>query len=248
MNKAYWIDCMDFLSDRYDRFYDLAVCDPQYGIKANHTRTGFMNHTMSQNADNKDWDNERMPAEYIRELFRVSKRVILFGYQYYSDLLPPTKGMIIWDKKNGKSVFSDCECAFDSQSTAVRMFSYKWVGLFQEDMKNPEKRIHPTQKPVALYKWIYQDYLKIKDFSGIRVLDTHLGSGSNRIAAYDLGIGWFEGCEKEKDYWERQEVRFNCHIDPVYCYNRSIKEDLENGQLNLFRKIETQRELTGSRV
>ncbi|ULQ59223.1 hypothetical protein K7I13_12070 [Brucepastera parasyntrophica] len=234
ISTIYLTDCLDYMKTVPDKYFDYAICDPQYGIKANQVRTGFMNKTFSQNADNKAWDNERMPPEYITELFRVAKRVVLWGYQYYSDLLPATCGMITWDKKNGDSVFSDAEHAFDSGGTASRMFRFQWLGLFQEDMKNPEKRIHPTQKPVALYDWIYKKYLKIKEPGKVKVFDSHLGSGSNRIAAYNIGIGEFIGCEKDADYFARQEDRFKKYTDKNYAYRASVAEDERNKQPNLF--------------
>lgn len=207
MNIVYNCDCLPFMKDIPDNYFDLAIVDPPYGIKANHNRTGFMNHTISQNADNKDWDNERMSNEWVLELLRTSKKQIIWGYQYYSDLLPPTKGMIIWDKKNGKSVFSDGEAAFQNIKNSLRIFRYKWIGLFQENMKNPEKRIHPTQKPVDLYKWILKNYAK----PGQTIFDSHVGSGSIRIACHDLGFD-FIGCELDKDYFDAQEKRFQNHI------------------------------------
>lgn len=221
MNIVHNCDCMDFMKDKPDNYYDLAICDPPYGIKANHNRTGFMNHTISQNADNKSWDSERMPKEWIDELFRVSKNQIIWGYQYYSDLLPPTKGMIIWDKENGNSVFSDGEAAYQNTKESLRIFRYKWIGLFQKNMKNPEKRIHPTQKPVDLYKWILRNYAK----PGQSIFDSHCGSGSIRIACHDMNFN-FEGCEIDKDYYERQEKRYKLHMQQSELFGKNEIQDL----------------------
>ena len=114
--------------------------------------------------------------------------------------------MIFWDKcKRGLS-FADGEIAWASFDAPVRYFSFKWNGMLQGDMKHKETRIHPTQKPVALYSWLLREFAK----PGDKILDTHVGSGSSRIACYDLGFD-FTGCELDKDYWEAQEKRFKEH-------------------------------------
>ncbi|MDC7223484.1 MAG: hypothetical protein PQJ60_07055, partial [Spirochaetales bacterium] len=157
-NEVFNKDCMDYMRELPKNCFDLALCDPPYGIKANKPRTGFKNCPVSKNSDDKSWDNSRMPKEWVDEIFRVSRFQIIFGYQYYSDLLPPTKGMIVWDKKNKESIFSDGEAAFQNIKKSLRIFPFKWNGFLQEDMENPEERIHPTQKPVALYKWILKKF------------------------------------------------------------------------------------------
>ena len=113
---------------------------------------------------------------------------------------------IVWDKDNGKNDFADCELAWTSFKSAVRKFKFRWQGMLQGDMANKEIRIHPTQKPVALYTWLLQNYAK----PGDKILDTHLGSGSSRIAAYDLDFD-FVGCEIDPDYFKAQEERFKAH-------------------------------------
>lgn len=113
---------------------------------------------------------------------------------------------IVWDKDNGDNYFADCELAYTSFKSAVRKFKYRWQGMLQESVKNKEIRIHPTQKPIALYAWIFARYAK----PGDKILDTHLGSGSSRIAAYDAGLD-FVGCEIDKDYFAAQEERFAAH-------------------------------------
>jgi site-specific DNA-methyltransferase (adenine-specific) len=109
---------------------------------------------------------------------------------------------LVWDKDNSGD-FADCELAWTSFDTSVRKFRYRWNGMLQEDMKNKEFRIHPTQKPRQLYKWILKNYAK----EGDKILDTHLGSGSSRIAAYQMGYD-FTGYEIDKEYYEAQEKRF----------------------------------------
>lgn len=226
MNVVHNCDCMEFMKEIPDKHFDLIVTDPPYGIKANHNRTGFMNHTISQNADNKSWDNERMPVEWVEQIFRISKKRIIWGYQYYSDLLPATTGMIVWDKKNGASVFSDGEAAFQDIKDSLRFFRYKWIGLFQENMKNPEKRIHPTQKPVALYKWILENYAK----PGWKIFDSHVGSGSIRIACHDLGFD-FTGCELDVDYWNAQEKRYQEHIKQTELFSKTEIQQMVFGEV-----------------
>jgi len=133
----------------------------------------------------KDWDNEPPNEEYFSELIRVSKN------------------QIVWDK-DGFGDQADCEIAWTSFKTAVRKFKYTWNGFRQQDMKNKEVRFHPTQKPVALYDWLLNNYAKPNDL----ILDTHLGSGSSRIAAYKGGFN-FVGFEIDQEYYEKQEKRFN---------------------------------------
>lgn len=112
--------------------------------------------------------------------------------------------MIVWDKGRRGLDQADCEIAWTDLKGQSRVFNFKWNGMLQEDMKHKEKRIHATQKPVALYTWRFKRYAK----RGDRILDTHLGSGSSRIAAYDLGLD-FVGCELDPTYFKLQEERFN---------------------------------------
>ena len=132
---------------------------------------------------------------------------------------------IVWNKDNGASDFADCELAWTSFKTAVRMFTWRWSGMLQQNMKNKERRIHPTQKPVALYAWLLMNYAK----EGDRILDTHLGSGSSRIAAYKLGFD-FVGCELDEYYFEAQEIRFKKE-----CLNiQTLSNGVEVVQTSLF--------------
>ena len=110
---------------------------------------------------------------------------------------------IVWDKENGENGYADCELAWTSFKYAVRKFKFKWQGMLQQNMRDKEHRIHPTPKPVALYKWLLSNYAK----PGDKILDTHLGSGSSRIAAYDLGFDFY-ATELDKDYFDAQEKRF----------------------------------------
>jgi site-specific DNA-methyltransferase (adenine-specific) len=218
MNEAHLIDCMEYMKTLPDNAFDLAVVDPPYGIGVmtmNYTKSGAV-HTHGYAAAKRrdyrkqcEWD-VRPDEKYFRELFRVSNKQIVWGGNYFSDLLPPSKGFICWDKRCNDAMtndFSDCEYAWISEGLGVaRMFRYVWNGMIQGNMKTKEERFHPTQKPIALYKWILSRYAK----PGDKILDTHLGSGSSRIAAYDMGFD-FVGCEIDKEYFDLQEKRFAEH-------------------------------------
>ena len=203
------IDCMEYMATLPDKAFDLAIVDPPYGIG----ESGANNHTRSKLAVAKDYkpfagDDLKAPdKEYFEQLMRVSKNQIIFGANHFISKIPfDSHCWIVWDKENGENDFADCELAWTSFESAVRKFEFRWAGMLQENMKNKEVRIHPTQKPVALYEWLLTNYAKESD----RILDTHLGSGSSRIAAYNLGFD-FVGCEIDKEYFDKQEERFARH-------------------------------------
>lgn len=210
LSEVFNIDCMAGMKDKPDNYWDLAICDPPYGIGED----GSKNHSRSKFAVAQDYkafsgnDAEPPATEYFNQLRRVSRNQIVWGANHFIERIGTNSPCwIVWDKDNGKNDFADCELAWSSFPTAVRRFKYTWHGMRQEDMKNKEKRIHPTQKPVALYKWLLQNYAKPCN----TILDTHLGSGSSRIAAYDLGFD-FTGIELDADYFDAQEERFARHI------------------------------------
>lgn len=210
MNVAYNVDCMEYMRTLPDKAFDLAVVDPPYGIG----ESGEKNHTRSKLTKSKDYkafsgkDEQPPPPEYFRQLSRVSKNQIIFGANHFADRLqnPASSCWIVWDKENGENDFADCELAWTSFESAARIFHFRWQGMLQGNMAHKEVRIHPTQKPVALYNWIYSRYTK----PGYKILDTHLGSGSSRIAAYDAGLD-FVGCEIDPYYFKVQEERFKEH-------------------------------------
>lgn len=210
-NIVYNCDCMEYMSGLPDKIYDLAICDIQYGIN----QGGDKNHTRGALAISKNYhsfdDTKSMPKEYHNELRRISKNQILFGANHFIDNIPHSKNSscwIVWDKENGKTNFADCELAWTSFDTATRLFKFRWNGMLQGKMgKSKEQRIHPAQKPVDLYKWLLKNYAK----PGQTIFDSHVGSGSSRIACHDMGFD-FEGCELEKEYWAAQENRFKEHI------------------------------------
>ena len=216
MNIAYNADCLAAMREMPDNAFDLAVVDPPYGIgydKAISKQGGcqFGNaKAAKKDYHTANWDKSVPCKDYFDQLFRVAKNCIIWGGNYFTEFLPPSKGFICWDKRVDNTMsndFADCEYAYMSKGLGVaRVFRYVWNGMLQGDMKNKEDRFHPTQKPVALYRWIYQRYAK----QGDKILDTHLGSGSSRIAAYDAGLD-FVGYEIDETYFRLQEERFARH-------------------------------------
>lgn len=194
-------DCVKALKRFNDKHFDLAVVDPPYGIGASKGTWGSSNKGKVTNYGKKDWDNKIPDEEYFFELMRVSKNQIVWGGNYFG--LRPSSCWLVWDKLNSAD-FADCELAWTSFETAVRKFTYRWNGMLQQNMKDKEIRIHPTQKPVALYEWIFHNYAE----QGNLILDTHLGSGSSRIAASKAGLQ-FTGFEVDAEYYDKQEKRFN---------------------------------------
>lgn len=180
-------DCMDIMRTLPDDAFDLAVCDPPYGINiGNGLGSGEKNYKMHQS-----WQFAAPSKDYFNELRRVSKNQIIWGGNYFTDILPPCDNWIIWDKKNPNLSFSEAELAWCSIHRKVRIFAYSAT------RRDDDGRFHPTQKPIALYCWLLNKYAK----PGDRILDTHLGSGSSAIAAYNLGFD-FTGIEIDKDYYD----------------------------------------------
>lgn len=195
MNIAYNMDCMEYMRSLPDKAFDLAVVDPPYGIEK-----AFKATSRIKKYGKMEIVNDAKPDKaYFAELQRVSKNQIIWGYNHLSDMLPPTKEFIFWYKHQPVDTYSDGELAWTSGTKTAKCFDYAYFGGVHADTI----RIHPTQKPVALYAWIFAKYAK----PGDKILDTHLGSGSSRIAAYDAGLD-FVGCEIDKDYFTAQEQRF----------------------------------------
>jgi site-specific DNA-methyltransferase (adenine-specific) len=195
---VYLMDCNDFMKQIPDSYFSLSVVDPPYGIGFDGQAKSTSKHGGRREKEFKGWDNEIPKEEYWSELYRVSKNQIVWGANYFTKYLPPSMGWIFWDK--GQRICnSDGELAFTSFDRALRVYEINRVHITQ----NGDTR-HPTQKPVKLYDWIFKNYAKPTD----KILDTHLGSGSSRIAAYKSGLS-FVGIELDKDYFESQEKRFN---------------------------------------
>lgn len=192
-------DCMAGMSRYPDKYFDLAVVDPPYGIE-----NAFSDSSRIRKYGQMKTVNEEKPQlGYFEELFRVSKNQIVWGYNHLSNILPATKEFIFWYKHQPVTSYSDGELAWTSFKKTAKCFDYPFFGRIGADK---DGRIHPTQKPVALYTWIFQNYAK----PGDKILDTHLGSGSSRIAAYGQGLD-FVGFEIDKQYFDLQEERFEAH-------------------------------------
>jgi site-specific DNA-methyltransferase (adenine-specific) len=202
------IDCMEYMKTVPDKHFDLGIVDPPYGINAGRRRgdTGKNKHIKQKDYDYGEWDSSPPDDEYFSELKRVSKNQIIWGGNYFN--LGASKCYIVWNKKNGDNYYADCELAWASFDSAVRMFEYRWFGFLQEKSGDAkEDRIHPTQKPVDLYRWLLKNYAK----EGDKILDTHLGSGSIAIACHDYKFE-LVGCELDKDYYEAACKRFKNHV------------------------------------
>ena len=208
ISEVYNMDCIAGMKEYPDKYFDLAIVDPPYGINiAKNGTVGGNNLSKQKDYGAKSWDNEPPKVEYFLELFRVSKNQIIWGANHFISRMPyDSSCWIVWDKNNSGN-FADCELAWTSFKSTVRKYKYTWNGMLQQDMKNKEERIHPTQKPKDLYRWILDNYAK----QGDKILDTHLGSGSSRIAAYRNGFD-FVGFEIDKDYFEAQEKRFKTEL------------------------------------
>lgn len=199
MNIAYNIDCMEYMKTLPDKAFDLCICDPPYGIEKASQATS----RIAKYGQVKSVNDFKPDKRYFDELFRVSKNQIVWGYNHLSDMLPTTKEFLFWYKHQPVDTYSDGELAWTSFTKTAKCFDYPFFGTCGADA---DKRIHPTQKPVALYEWLLTHYAK----QGDRILDTHLGSGSSRIAAYNLGFD-FVGCEIDEDYFRAQEERYQAH-------------------------------------
>jgi site-specific DNA-methyltransferase (adenine-specific) len=208
------------LMARYpDNYFDLAIVDPPYGIGAeNHA--GKKENGWKQ-WDKKNWDNQIPTQEYFEELFRVSKNQIVWGGNYMTEFLKPSMGWVIWDKGQRDFSLADGEMAWTSFNKAMRIWEYARAKTISNN------KIHPTQKPVALYKWILDKYAKIKcdhkheehyrylctdcNNGNVKILDTHLGSGSIAIACHDYGFE-LTACELDKEYYDKAIQRIQNHV------------------------------------
>jgi site-specific DNA-methyltransferase (adenine-specific) len=213
-SEVYLEDCVKALKRYADNHFDLAIVDPPYGIGADKAQNNAALSRIKAEGKSKagrgwklyhetDWDNETPTAEYWAELFRVSKNQIVWGGNYFTEYLPPKMGWILWDKGQRDFSLADGELAWTSFDKALRIFE---MSRGKALAKNNETggRFHPTQKPEMLYDWILKNYANPNDL----ILDTHLGSGSSRIAAYKGGFN-FVGFEIDQEYYEKQEKRFN---------------------------------------
>lgn len=209
------IDCMEYMKGLPDKAFELAIVDPPYGIGFDRefltmstSKTGFSGgngkRVKAKGYKTGQWDSERPGSDYFDQLFRVSKRQIIWGGNYFG--LPVSGGWIVWDKKRPEDfTLSQGELAWVSFTNSLRIFAHRWSGMLQEQMGNDkEVRNHPTQKPVRLYKWLLHNYAK----EGDKILDTHAGSRSLAIACHQMGFDHVS-CEIDLDYHEASVKRFN---------------------------------------
>ena len=204
MNIAYNADCLDAMREMPDKAFDLAVVDPPYGIGIDGQKMSINKNPKHNRKEhkNKGWDKHPPKTEYFRELERVSKNQIIWGANYFVHALQQGhKGWIVWYKGQQDLNMSDCELAYSTFDTPTRV-----VIINRGQLQRDGWTIHPTQKPVSLYAWIFSRFAK----PGDRILDTHLGSGSSRIAAWDAGLD-FVGYEIDREYFEGQEQRFKAY-------------------------------------
>ena len=203
------------LMARYpDKYFDLAIVDPPYGIGAG--KKSFQSGTRkSYSHTDKDWDDSTPTDKYWNEIFRVSKNQIVWGANYYANKLPISRGWIYWHKMVLTDNYSQGELAWTSFDCVMKFVEYKYQGNYlgfrnnitTQSSTKEETRIHPTQKPIALYKWLLDKYAK----QGDKILDTHLGSGSIAIACHDYGFE-LTACELDSEYYEKSIQRIKNHI------------------------------------
>ena len=189
-------DSLQALKAMQDKQFDLAIVDPPYGIGANKEKP----HNGWKDYGIKHWDNKTPDETFFNELRRVSKNQIVWGANYMTTYLPPSMGWIFWDKGQRNFSLADGELAYTSFDKALRVFEYSRA------KSNQENKIHATQKPVDLYKWLLKNYAE----PGSKILDTHLGSGSIAVACYDMGFD-LTAYEIDKEYYEAACKRLENH-------------------------------------
>lgn len=194
-------DCMDYMKGMPDNAFELAIVDPPYGI-------GISSNPVRQAHDKKTWDSNVPSKEYFEELKRVSVNQIIWGGNYYD--LPPTQNYIVWDKQQPHDFsLAMCELAWCSIQRPIKMFSYSVL--------KEKNKIHPTQKPVALYKWLLKNYAK----PGDKILDTHVGSASSLIACHEMGFEYL-GFEIDEDYYTQAKERLELAKAQVSIFDLGI--------------------------
>lgn len=190
MTRAFNMDCVEAMKEFPDKYFELAIVDPEYGIGIGNSPRLVTDKGLKAKA----WDDKPVDMNFFTELFRVSKNQIIWGGNYYE--IGITNHCIVWDKKQPEDL-------------SFGMFDFAWTSfdkpnkIFRYSVLNEKEKIHPTQKPVALYRWLLHNYAK----EGDKILDSHLGSGSSRIAAHQMGFD-FTSYELDRDYFEAQEKRF----------------------------------------
>lgn len=206
LNKITHADCLEIMRQLPDKCIDLILTDPPYGEKMSRRGTiGSTNKGQVTDYGKSDWDDSIPDKVYFDEMFRVSKHQIIFGGNFMVEHINKNSPCwIVWDKDNSGN-YADCELAWTSFSSAIKQYRWRWNGMLQQDMKNKEHRIHPTQKPVKLFEMILRDFYKQKGLTGV-VADFYSGSGTTAIACDNLSIP-FLCVEKGLEYWEKSNKR-----------------------------------------
>lgn len=249
----YNMDCMEGMKHFPDDYFDLAIVDPPYGdVKAG----GYMNGKSKGGVGPHPkynyaiWAQKKPTQEYFAELMRVSKNQIIWGGNYFASMLKDSPCWIIWDKCNGETKWADCELAWTSFSGAARQFRFMWNGmlqgksmyeghLMQGNKAQNEIRIHPTQKPVALYQWLAANYTK----PGYKILDTHVGSGSSLIVYHRAGLPYV-GFEIDKDYYDSSFKRLGAEMSQLNMLgacedlDQAIARNRPGSQIGMFDEKE----------
>jgi site-specific DNA-methyltransferase (adenine-specific) len=210
-STVYLMDCIEGMKQFPDKKIDLAVVDPPYGINA---ESGY-GQSNNKNIHNKVkvWDKQTPTAEYFNELKRVSKNQIVFGANYFIENLGSTRCFICWDKQQQGRNFADCEFAWTSFDRVAKLITVRYLEPHECNIYNTIKRIHPTQKPIKLYDWIFKEFAS----EGNLILDTHLGSGSSRIAAYKAGLD-FVSFEIDQEYFDKSVKRFEDYTSQLNLF------------------------------
>lgn len=224
VSEVYNIDCMDYMRNLPDKHFDLAIADPPYGISIDRARLceglglSKQNNTQARlrkerfcgrgklkdraiNRLNTEWDLKPPTKEFFDELFRVSCNQIIWGGNYFE--LPPTRGIVCWDKEQTFLNFSAWEMAWTSFDVPAKIFRFSNRGFLSPEAKDKADKVHPTQKPIALYGWLLQQFAK----PGDTIFDPMMGSQSSRIAAYRMGFDYY-GCELDSEYFLTGSERF----------------------------------------
>ena len=199
----YNCDCMEYMKNIPDKYFDLAICDPPYGINRSGQRLTICKNKSHNRKyfENRGWDNKTPTKEYFDELFRVSKNQIIWGANYFVKYMMPKMGWIVWDKGQYGLSMSDGELAYSSFDKALRIITINRCELAKEGTT------HPTQKPVKLYEWLLKNYAKPTD----KILDTHFGSCSIGIACHNFGCS-LDACEIDEEYFEGAYKRLRMHV------------------------------------
>lgn len=202
-------DCMEVMEGCRENEFDLSITDSPYGIDED----GSKNHTRGKLAKPTNYkaysSGDKKPPEkkVFDKIINISKNQIIWGANHLISRIPfDSSCWIVWDKKNGDNDFADCELAYTSFKTAVRLYRYTWAGMLQQNMKNKQKRIHPNEKPIDLYRWIFKNYAKPTD----HILDTHGGSMSSAIASHMEGLK-MTIIELDKEYFDKAILRFSIY-------------------------------------